>query len=166
MFVYLLRPTTAEGSLTVVCLLAWGCGCRGAPPRLPWSPTTSTRQLSALRATVADGWGATLQSAGNQLIGLREIDMVPAADPHPTPTPTQSISLALQLAHWLASTNCRSHHCCFQPLPIVRRTRRRSRDLRLVCTGNHPDDENETFVLQRRGGQRSGQRRQFGIKSC
>lgn len=34
-----------------------------------------------LSITVADGWGPTLQSGGKQLIGLREIDMVPAANP-------------------------------------------------------------------------------------
>lgn len=28
----------------------------------------------------ADGWGPTLRSAGNQLIGLREIDIVLAAN--------------------------------------------------------------------------------------
>lgn len=39
--------------------------------------------------------------------------------PPPPHTHTQSISMALQLAHWLASTNCRSHYCWFQPLPIA-----------------------------------------------
>lgn len=34
-----------------------------------------------LAITVADGWGPTTQSGGKQLIGLREIDMVPAANP-------------------------------------------------------------------------------------
>lgn len=37
--------------------------------------------FSPLCITVADGWGPTLQSGGKQLIGLREIDMVPAANP-------------------------------------------------------------------------------------
>ena len=37
--------------------------------------------FSPLCITEADGWGPTLQSGGNQLIGLREIDTVPAANP-------------------------------------------------------------------------------------
>lgn len=37
--------------------------------------------FASLCITVADGWGPTLQSGGNQLIGLKEIDMVPAANP-------------------------------------------------------------------------------------
>lgn len=35
------------------------------------------------------------------------------------PFPSQSISLTLQLPHWLASANCRSHYCSFQPLAIT-----------------------------------------------
>lgn len=63
--------------------------------RLPWSPATVAVephhiQPSSSGAAAADGWRETLQSAGNQLIGLREIDMVPAADPPPPPTVHQS----------------------------------------------------------------------------
>lgn len=40
----------------------------------------------------ADGWGPALQSGGNQLIGLREINIKQTP-----PLPLQSIRLALQL---------------------------------------------------------------------
>lgn len=46
--------------------------------------------FSPLYITEADGWGPTLQSGGNQLIGLREIDMVPAANPSSPLTVHQS----------------------------------------------------------------------------
>lgn len=46
--------------------------------------------FSSLCFPQADGWGPTLQSGGNQLIGLREIDMLPAANPSSPLTVHQS----------------------------------------------------------------------------
>lgn len=48
--------------------------------------------FSPLCITQADGWGPTLQSGGNQLIGSREIDTVLAANPSSPLTVHQSRS--------------------------------------------------------------------------
>lgn len=56
--------------------------------------------FSPLCITEADGWGPTLQSGGNQLIGLREIDMVPAANPS-SPPHSPSVLLCNYPIDWL-----------------------------------------------------------------
>lgn len=56
--------------------------------------------FSPLCITEADGWGPTLQSGGNQLIGLREIDMVPAPNPS-SPPHSPSVLLCNYPIDWL-----------------------------------------------------------------